>query len=111
MVEVTDRLLSEMVEAIVRAANPRRIVLFGSRARGDPAPDSDVDLLIVEDEPFGPDRTRWNEIQKVRSALDGFRVPKDILVFSNEEVAKWSDCPNHIVAWGMREGRTLYERP
>ena len=110
MVEVTDQLLSEMVEAIVRAANPRRIVLFGSRARGDAAPDSDVDLLIVEDGPFGPERTRWDELRKVRHALRGFGIAKDILVFSDEEVEQWRGCINHVISRGLREGKVLYER-
>ena len=108
---MTDQLLSEIVEAIVLAANPRRVVLFGSRARGDAGPGSDVDLLIVEDLPFGPQRSRWDEIRKVRRALRSFRLPKDILVFSAEEVEKWRDTVNHVVATGLREGRLLYERP
>jgi predicted nucleotidyltransferase len=110
MVNVTDEMLRQMVEAIVLAANPRRIVLFGSRARGNSGASSDVDLLIVEDGPFGPGRSRWDETRKVRRALQGFRVPKDILVFSGEEVERWRDSRNHVLAWGLREGRLLYER-
>jgi uncharacterized protein len=111
MVEVTDSLLHDMVEAIVLATNPRRIVLFGSRARGDAAPDSDVDLLIVEDGPFGPAHTRWDELRKVRRALSGFRIANDVLVFSDEEVEQWRGCTNHVVSRGLREGKVLYERP
>ena len=47
-------LLRQMVETIVREAAPEVIILFGSRARGDARPDSDVDLLVVETEPFSP---------------------------------------------------------
>ena len=111
MVEVTDPLIRDMVEAIVRAADPKRIVLFGSRARGEAASDSDVDFLIVEDRPFGPDRSRWDELRKVRHALSSFRIAKDILVFSDEEVEKWRGCVNHVISRGLREGRVLYERP
>ena len=111
MVEVTDSLLRDMVAAVVRAANPRRVILFGSRARGDAGPDSDVDLLIVEDGPFSPAHSRWDELRKVRRALSGFRIANDILLFSNEEVEQWRGCTNHVVSRGLREGKVLYERP
>ncbi len=47
-----EALLHQMVETIVREVSPKTIILFGSRARGDARPDSDVDFLIVETEPF-----------------------------------------------------------
>ena len=62
MVEVTDKLLSEMVDAIVWEVDPERIMLFGSRAYGGAAPESDLDLLIVESQPFSRSRSRWAEI-------------------------------------------------
>ena len=111
MIEVTDQVLDEMVKAIVREVDPEQVWLFGSRARGEAGPDSDVDLLIVEREPFGPGRSRLDEITRIRHALSSFRVPKDILLFSAEEAAYWSDSLNHIVARCHREGRVLYVRP
>ncbi|MBL7141212.1 MAG: nucleotidyltransferase domain-containing protein, partial [Planctomycetes bacterium] len=59
MVAVTEEMLQQLVEAIVREVAPEEIYLFGSRARGQAEPDSDVDLLVVEREPFGPQRSRW----------------------------------------------------
>jgi predicted nucleotidyltransferase len=100
-----------MVEAIVRGVDPEEIWLFGSRARGEAAPDSDVDLLIIEREPFGPNRSRLNEINRVREAVSAFRVPKDILVFAVKEVAYWQDSINHVISKCFREGRLLYARP
>jgi predicted nucleotidyltransferase len=111
MVEVTQQVLNEMVEAIVRKVDPERVYLFGSYARGEAGPDSDVDLLVVEREPFSPERSRLDEITRVRRALSAFRVAKDILVFSSEEFARWKDSLNHIIARCLREGRVLYERP
>lgn len=111
MITVTNEVLGQMVEAIVREADPEEIWLFGSRARGEAAPDSDVDLLVVEREPFGPARPRLSEISRVRQALLPFRIPKDILVFSTDEVAYWKDSLNHIIARCLREGERLYERP
>lgn len=49
-----ETLLRQIVKIIVREVSPEAIILFGFRARGDSRPDSDVDLLIVESEPFSP---------------------------------------------------------
>ena len=110
MIDVTERVLSDMVQAIVREVDPERIYLFGSRARGDARADSDMDLLIVESEPFSPDHSRWQEIKRVRRALSSFRIPKDILVYTADEVTKWQYTVNHIIARALREGKLLYER-
>lgn len=111
MVRLSQQLIEEMVQAIVEEVAPRRIYLFGSCARRSETIDSDVDLLIVEDRRFGPDRNRWSELKRIRRALKPFRVPKDILVYSRDEFEKWEDSTNHIVAQAVREGRLLYERP
>ncbi len=111
MTPVDDALLERMVQAIVDEVEPERVILFGSRARGDARPDSDVDLVIVEAEPFGPGRDRRAEAVRLYRALVDFRVSKDILVYSRDEVAYWRDSLNHVLARALREGRLLYERP
>lgn len=108
---VTNELLHRMVRAIVDEVDPEQVVLFGSRGRGDARVSSDVDLLVIEAEPFGPGRGKHEEMNRLYRALRGFRVPKDILVFSNEEVEYWRDSLNHVLARALREGRVLYERP
>jgi uncharacterized protein len=110
MIDVTEEVLSDMVQAIVREADPERIYLFGSRARGEARQDSDVDLLIVVSEPFSPDHSRWQEIKRARRALSPFRIPKDILVYTADEVTKCQYTVNHIIARALREGKLLYER-
>ena len=47
-----DRLVEEIAKKIVEVFHPTQIVLFGSRARGEARPDSDVDLLVVYDGPL-----------------------------------------------------------
>ncbi len=111
MVSLSQQLIEEMVQTIVEAVGPRRIYLFGSCARGSDMVGSDVDLLIVEDQRFGPNRNRWSELKRIRQALRQFRFPKDILVYSRDEFEKWEDSVNHIVAHAVREGKLLYERP
>jgi predicted nucleotidyltransferase len=107
---LTKEVLGEMTEAVVREVDPERIILFGSHARDEQRADSDIDLLIVEKEAFGPIRNRRREIARVRRVLSRFRFPKDILVYSVAEVEKWQDTANHIVARSLREGQVLYER-
>jgi predicted nucleotidyltransferase len=111
MIAVTEEILDEMVETLVQEVNPEQIYLFGSRARGNARPDSDIDLLIVESEPFGTHRSRRQELTRIRRALSPFRAPKDILVYSQDEIAKWQYAVNHIISHCLREGKLLYERP
>lgn len=110
VVSLSEQLIERMVQAIVEEVRPRRIYLFGSCARGTPTADSDVDLLIVEDQKFGPDRNRRSELKRIRKALRPFRVPKDVLVYSRDEFEKWEDSTNHVIAHAVREGKLLYER-
>ena len=110
MIEVTNEVLADMVEAIVREVDPKRVYLFGSRARGDARQDSDVDLLIVVSEPFGPEHSRFQEINRVYRALSSFRIPNDVLLYSSDEFARWSQSLNHVVGRCSREGKLLYAR-
>ncbi|KAF0215767.1 MAG: DNA polymerase subunit [Geobacteraceae bacterium] len=110
MIAVTEAILKEMAEKIVAAVNPRMIILFGSHALGTARPDSDLDFIVVEDGPFGPERSRRAEMVKLWRLLREVRIAKDFLVFTPEEVEKWRDAPNHVVAHALREGRILYER-
>ena len=103
--------LDRMVRAIVDEADPERVILFGSRARGDARPDSDVDLVVVESEPFGEGRSRFAEMARLDRAVAEFGVSADILVYGRDDVEYWRDSPNHVLARALREGRTLYERP
>ena len=107
---VTDELVTEMVNAIVDEVHPERVILFGSRARGNEREDSDVDLLVVEAEPFDAARSRHKELSKLYRALAGFRVPADVLVYSQDDVDYWRDSLNHVLARGLREGKVLYDR-
>jgi len=108
---VDDALLQRMTAALVEAADPEQVILFGSHARGEAGPESDVDLIVVEAEPFGPDRDVHLEEARLRRALPGFDVSVDILVFSRDDVDYWRDSLNHVLARALREGKVLYERP
>lgn len=101
-------LLRRMVDIIVREADPEAIILFGSRARGDATPDSDIDLLVIEREPFGPGRSRIKEAARLYRALGDVPASKDLLVYSRDEVANRRSNLSHVVGRAYREGRLLY---
>ncbi len=108
MAIVTEELIRDMAAVVAREVKPQAIILFGSRATGSAQPDSDVDLMVIESAPFGPDRDRRREMTRLWRALADFAVGKDILVYSREEVERWRDARNHIIARALREGRLLY---
>lgn len=85
---------------------PVQIVLFGPRARGDARPDSDLDLLIVEETELPPPK---RDAQYYR-ALAGVYPAKDIQVWTPSEVAAWQRVPNSFIMTALREGQTLYAR-
>ena len=97
--------LDEIVQRIVDAFHPRRIVLFGSRARGEAGPDSDVDLM-VEMESDLPPRARRLTVDRVFGLRDW---PMDLLVYTPEEVADSRDVVGTLLYSIEREGRTVYE--
>lgn len=107
----SDALITEMVEVLVKEADPEQVILFGSRGRGEARDNSDVDLIVVETEPFGPGRDRVKEMARLYRALAGFMVPTDILVYSKADVEYWRDSLNHVLARALRDGKVLYERP
>jgi uncharacterized protein len=109
MVYISRELIDEMADRIVREVDPEKIVLFGSWARGEANEQSDVDFLIVEREPFGPNRSRREEAVRIWECLYEFRVPKDILVYSVDEIDQWKNSSYHVVGRALKEGKVLYE--
>ncbi len=108
-VPVTEDLLELMVRRIVSEVDPVKIILFGSRARGDAKPDSDVDVVVIESGGFADGRSRIKEAARLYRVLADVRVCKDILVYSEEDVEYWKDSLNYVLARALREGRVLYE--
>ena len=97
----------QIVKRLSRQFHPDRIVLFGSRARGDHRQDSDVDLLVIM--PI-TDSVRTKHLA-MRLAVHDIPVPKDILLVRSEDVSTQAKIPGTIVRYALREGRTLYARP
>jgi predicted nucleotidyltransferase len=90
---------------------PQRLVLFGSRARGDARPDSDLDLLVVMPQPRLTPQDRQVALQALRSALRPLRLPVgvDLVVVGEEDARRLADSRWHVVARALREGQELYD--
>jgi predicted nucleotidyltransferase len=95
-----------MVERIVREFNPLKVILFGSYARGDAGPDSDVDLLVVVAEV----EDKREASVAMRTALADAPLPKDIIVTTPEEIERRGTVPGTILRPALREGIVVYER-
>ncbi|MCY3747794.1 MAG: nucleotidyltransferase domain-containing protein [Chloroflexi bacterium] len=101
-----DPIVSIMVDRIVGRFQPERVVLFGSRARGDATKWSDVDLLVVM--PDGIDR-RETAVE-IHLALGDLPAAKDIVVTTPAHIAQRGHVIGTVLRPALREGKVLYER-
>jgi len=99
--------IGRMVKRIVNQFQPEQVILFGSHARGDAGPDSDVDLLVVMDFE-GAARDKGLEIVQ---ALHDLLVPVDVIVSSPGDFAWRKDVVGTIEWPAAREGTVLYAHP
>ncbi len=99
--------IREMVKRIVRQFRPEKIILFGSQARGQAGPDSDVDLLIVMD----VKGSKRHKAVEIGVELGDIPISKDIIVTTPEEFAWRKDIVGTIERPAYKEGEVLYARP
>ncbi len=102
----SDDLIGEIVRRIVDTAQPEKIILFGSRARGDARPNSDFDVLVIKQST----EPSYRRDAPLYVALAGLPVEVEVLVYTPEEVAEWAQVPQAFVTTATREGKTIYER-
>jgi predicted nucleotidyltransferase len=96
--------IKRMVKRIVQRFHPERIILFGSHARGDAGPDSDVDLLIV----MPVAGSTFEKAIEIGVALHDIPIPKDIIVSRPEDFAWRKDIVGTIEWPAAHEGKVLY---
>ena len=99
--------IAEIVRRIVATVRPEKIILFGSRARGEHRPDSDIDLLIIQ----RSNLPRHKRSIPIYQALVGLPVEVDweVMVYTPAEIMEWSQVPQAFVTTALREGKVLYE--
>jgi uncharacterized protein len=95
-----------IVQRLLAAGQPEKIILFGSRARDAAHACSDYDLLIVQHSGI-PRVARAGPYYR---ALSDLPVEVDIVVFTPDEIKDWERVPQAFTTTALREGRTLYER-
>lgn len=96
-----------VVARICDRFSPSRIIVFGSVARGDAKPGSDLDVLVVFDEVSD----RRGLAIAIRRLLADLPVPKDVVVASTGELAEKARSSWHLVGAAVREGRVVFPAP
>ena len=106
-ITVNEELLQTITTRITEAIRPQKIILFGSWARGERDPHSDIDLLIIQESSL----PRPQRYAQVRRLFWGMGLPMDILVYTPEEFARYQSVPGSFTHTVAREGKVLYARP
>ncbi len=97
--------LEEIVRRIVEVAQPEKIILFGSAARGDMGPHSDVDLLVIKAGAF----RRRDVARQIYLGLGDVEIAVDVVVVTPEEdVERYGECHALIIKPALRDGKVLY---
>lgn len=102
--ELWSAAIEDLVNRIVETVHPLKIVLFGSAARDELKPSSDVDLLVVMPDGVHRRRTAQELYQKIR----GVGVPFDLVVATPRDLEEHKDNPGLIYRTILEEGKEVY---
>lgn len=100
-----ESLIEEASRRLAEAVPDARVILFGSHARGDAGPDSDLDLLVIEPEL----ENRRAEFVRLRKQLRGLGVAVDLVLVSDQHVEEWGHFEGTMLNDALTEGRVLAE--
>ena len=100
---LSEAILEEIVRRVVEVAEPEKIILFGSAARGEMGPDSDVDLLVVKSTAY-----RRKLAQTIYKNLLGLTQPVDVVVVTPGDLERYAYSPALVFESALREGRIVY---
>ena len=97
-----------LLHQVIAVYAPRRVILFGSHARGEAGEDSDLDLLVVLDDDVPPEALHWRRRHEARR---GYAGGVDIIPCRERVLRDRARAPGSLAAAALREGVTVYERP
>ena len=100
---VDQKILDDIIRRIVEVAHPEKIILFGSAARGEMGPNSDVDLLIIKE---GADAL--DLMAQIYRNLHGAGAAVDAIVVTPEDVERFKDSHALVIKPALREGKVVY---
>jgi predicted nucleotidyltransferase len=101
-----EALIAEAGRRLAAAAPGAKVILFGSRARGQERSDSDLDLLVIEPKDV---RRRRAESARLRRELRGLEVALDVVVVSSKNAEEWGHLKGSLINEALNEGRVLVE--
>lgn len=101
---VDQKTLDDIIRRVVEVARPDKIILFGSAARGEVGPDSDVDLLVIKSGNFHRGRLP----EDIYMNLSGVDEAVDVVVVTSEDVERYRDSHPLVIAPALREGKVVY---
>jgi predicted nucleotidyltransferase len=101
-----DSRLADLTRMLRESADPTRIILFGSHARGHAQPDSDLDVMVV----LRGACDRVAETVRLGRVISVLRLPVDLLVVSEDTFTYWRHTPGNIYSAASAEGQVLYEQ-
>lgn len=96
-------LIAEATRRLAAAAPDAKVILFGSHARGEALPDSDLDLLVIEPKV----KSRRAEYVRLRAALGNLGIPIDLVVVPASHIDEWGHFEGTMLNDALREGRVL----
>jgi uncharacterized protein len=96
--------LAEIVCRVVEVAQPDKIVLFGSAARGEMGPHSDIDLLVIKAGKFH----RGRLATAIYRNLSGANAAVDVIIVTPEEVERYRNTPCLVICPALREGKVVH---
>ena len=105
---VNSEMIYDTIQKTIRAFLPgSRILLFGSRARGNHNTHSDYDLMVITPTTLTKKENVNISTSINKAIVNAIHAPIDILIFSEEEILQKQQLPGHIVRTAIREGVAL----